>query len=133
MANTPSRAVEKFLQGWKDMKWSAMADVAQATWKAQRKDPAEIIQVLYHWITLHEFSVGGSRKVFEDDPSMAEVMADVSIYIRATFGYDRKIPPQVGYYILRVVCETDAFKPAADGTWGVNPSSIRRAEEGPRT
>lgn len=133
MVNTPSNAVERFLQAWKDANWKGMADVSQGTWKTQKEDPVEVIQVLYSWITLHEFAVTGMRTVAEDDPSMAGVMADVSIYIRATFGYDPKVMAEVGYFLLRTVCEADAYIPSPHGIWGVNPSSIRRAEEGPQS
>lgn len=129
MANTPSLVVERFLTGWKDADWRAMADVTQKTWLVAKKDPAEVIQVLYHWTKLHEFSVGGMRMVFEDDPSMSGVMADVSIYLRTTYGYDLNVPPQVGYHLLRVVCEAGAHKPSAQGVWGVNPSSLRRVDD----
>lgn len=130
---TPSKAVEKFLQAWKDKRWKDMAETCQLSWKAERKDPVDVLKILYEFVTLHEFSVGGARAVGIDDDVSPMVMADVSTYLKVTFAYDKEKEylPAVGYFIIRAVCETAAYQPSVSGTWGVNPSSVRRAENGP--
>lgn len=131
--NTPSKAVEKFLQAWKDHRWNDMAEVCQLSWKAERKNPVDVLKVLYEFVTLHEFSVGGSRVVGMDDDVAPKVMADVSTYLRVTFAYDKEKEhlPTIGYFTIRTVCETAPYQPSVSGTWGVNPSSVRRAETEP--
>ncbi len=79
----------------------------QITWKETSKVPATVIGVLKR-----DVIVGGTKV------TLKKALSDNCVILN--------VRTNRGLFSTKVICETEAYKPDANGTWGVNPLSFRK-------
>lgn len=111
MSETSSDRLNKFFRAWQDENLLEMFKHCQLTW-ADEKD-AEPLRVLLNRKPL-KWRVQKTKRV---GPACQDLMVNV------TYQTDHgKVKTKNR---VRLICERAPYSPGLDGTWGVNPVSIR--------
>lgn len=123
-----------FCSAWRDKNWIKMAELSQLTWRRGRnkKDLAAAIHQRYAHRNLVEFVLLGEQLVISSVvPERTVVDLNVLLkyvsYDPLTKALERTFQDR---YIFTVSCERSEYEPSIDGTWGVNPISMRVFETG---
>lgn len=98
--------LQDFLYKWKIQDYVGMHELCQETWKV-----ANSVAVLKKLLPKKIKSF----KIVDIEES-TECVYDAKVYING-------VNKAVG---IRMICETEPFKPSKKGVWGVNPLSILR-------
>jgi len=112
--------VERFLDCWQKQGWHKMMDCTQLTWKELQKTPAERLKVMFGLMKLKSYEIGKAKQV-------TDVCWDVKAKVRYRTIRRRYVSSDI---VLRVICEKGYMKPDVEGTWGVNPLSLFREQNG---
>jgi len=104
--------LEAFLKAWKDRDFSAMMDTCQMTW-AYTKSEEDLKQHFgsEDWL-IKSYSITSFSNVSNVKKSFT---------MELTFSDGR-----IQRHAAVVICESDPYKPAPFGAWGVNPVSVIR-------
>lgn len=119
----PEEVTEKFLLALGNREWDKMVEISQLTWRSTREKPVEDIEVLLGWMDLVKFRVFCTYPVHHDTlPKGTMVDAKCFVEYKMPSGdlHQRNV-------MIRLACEKAPHEPDAEGTWGVNPISIREA------
>lgn len=112
--NTPEKALQEFLFGWKNRDWNKMLKHSQITWKSTQEDAVEKLKSFFAFRDLEMFEVLESKKV-------SDMCMDVSAVIKYSFE-----KAKIKKIRARVIREIEPYRPSESGTWGVNPISVLR-------
>lgn len=106
--------VAQFFDEVRQAQWESAALLTQQSWQKMvtARTPAERVEALFGDRGIDGFEVGEAIRV-------SGVMYDVVVDL--TFGG----ATEERRFVLRVICETGPYEASRDGTWGVNPNSMR--------
>ena len=123
---TAAQALATFLEEYKKQDWKAMLSLCQPTWKAELEEPEDKLKQILGPFPLVSFKIGAilavnliglQKKDVAPEGSIVDVEVDL---VRE--GPRSELRQAV---LIRVICEKEAYEPSLDGTWSVNPVSIR--------
>ena len=113
--NSPEWTLAKFLEAWKRRTWKKMLKYCQITWCTIPGDRREKLFAQFR----HKFI---SAKILKTE-KISDVTRDISVEINyKDINIRRKMRRKV-----RLICELGRMRPSVDGSWGVNPISMRSA------
>lgn len=121
---SPESTTETFLLALGNREWGKMVEVSQRTWRSTREKPVEDIEVLLGWMDLIKFRVFCTYPVHHETlPKGTMVDAKCFVEYKLPSGETRE-----RNVMIRLACEKEPHEPnLEEGTWGVNPISIRDA------
>jgi hypothetical protein len=115
--------LETFLLALGNREWDKMVEVSQLTWRATRENPVEEVEAMLGWMNLVKF------RIFCTYPVQHEILPKGTMVDAKCF-VEYKLPTgetRERNVMIRLACEKAPHEPDAEGTWGVNPISIREA------
>ena len=119
-ADSPERALAKYLNCWKQEDWDRMVDFTQKTWRSGRDDPVEDLRCYYDF----KYLVGA-------EITKKNIVSDTCVDVEAKVYYCAFSPtaiPTEKKITARVIRESEPYTPSSAGNWGVNPISALRGE-----
>lgn len=112
---SPEWTLHRFFDEWKKRDWKEMLNYCQITWRTVPQNTKKKLFTQFR----HKFISARILKVEE----ISEVTRDISVEIcYKDINVRRRIRRKA-----RLICELAPMKPSTDGTWGVNPLSMKRA------
>lgn len=100
--------------------------LCQATWKAELEHPEDKLKEVLGPFPLVSFEIGATEKVSLVGLQKMNVAPEGSIVdVEAELVRQGSRSTLHQSVLIRVVCEKKEYEPSLDGTWGVNPASIR--------
>ena len=114
---SPEWALAKFLEAWKARNWVNMLQFCQISWRRIQPDGKKAISMKFR------------HKLIDAEILEVKKIADVTrdIYLKLKVKEVNRI--KTWRRRARVICEKGYMKPSVEGTWGVNPTSVKRAIE----
>lgn len=113
--NTPEYALSNYLLCWKNKDWDNMANYTQLTWKNGSKDPSSDLKNFYSISTLLGAEITGKQDI-------SNIMKKINVTVYYTVGSPQNEVQTKNWQVV-VLCESAAYTPNVNGTWGVNPVS----------
>lgn len=103
-----------------------MLSLCQPTWKAELEHPEDKLKEVLGPFPLKSFTVGATQKVNIAGLQKKDIAPEGSI-VDVEVELVRQGPRSLVHQsvLIRVICEKGPYEPDLDGTWGVNPISIR--------
>ena len=114
------RTLAEYVNAWKNQDWQKMVSFSQKTWVSGESDPAGILEAWYDFKTLKGFEIKDAMTTGND---VSKDVTFVVYYEAFTNQIDKK------QITARVIKETAAYTPSAQGQWGVNPTSALREDD----
>lgn len=112
---SPEWTLAKFFEAWEKRTWKEMLKYCQITWRATPQDMRKRLFTQFR----HKFI---SAKILKTE-KISDVTRDISVEI---YYKDINISRRVRRKV-RLICELGHMQPSVDGSWGVNPVSMRSA------
>lgn len=122
MPKSSREIMTKVIDAWKSEDFNKLYRLSQISWKSGlSKSQAR------HTLNLSLFGA----KIRSANIVHVDQITDVihTIVLKVTF---LKKDMDNGLYSVNLICEKSAYNPSKDGTWGFNPSSIRKLDEQPK-
>lgn len=107
--NKAKNCFEKFCERMAAGDLKKAMDLTQKTWKTTAAEPEKVLEMIRERLNWNLIRYRAAKEV-------GKAAVDIKF---DSMGYT---------YLLRMVCEKEAYKPSTSGSWGVNPISLRRRE-----
>lgn len=114
------RALAEYVGAWKNQDWQKMVNFSQKTWVDGESDPAGTLEAWYDFKTLKGFEIKDAMTTGND---VSKDVTYVVYYEAITNQIEKK------QITARVIKETAAYTPSAQGQWGANPTSALREDD----
>lgn len=110
--NIPEKALIGFLECWKKRNFKKMVEFTQITWQSDKgEDAKKFLKDFYGIKKLIFFEI-------KDRITTQEIFVDIWVIIKYRLLNSEIRKKRI---TARIICETGAYQPNKDGTWGVNP------------
>lgn len=102
--------MNNFLDCILNKQWEESLNYIQLTWKKVRNDGAKFIEIYNEFLELDEWKIIEFKSPINSKMVLMDIIFETS---------DKK------KWTVRLICETEPYKSSPNGTWGVNPISIK--------
>lgn len=113
---TPKEVLTRFLTGWQQKNYAAMAEYSQITWKNTVKNVETILKIWHQDLDLISFEFDENSIFYPSGKCMCKIPLTIRyFFVDAMY---------TGKCIATLVQEQSSYTPSLNGSWGVNPISL---------